>query len=259
VTRDVARNTARILATVDRAADSRAELLLTPEGSLSGYTPDFDPNAVADALHTVTERAVARRIGLALGTCFREPNGKCFNQIRFYRPDGTFLGFHSKILRCGSVEGTGTGTGEVTRYAATELRAFDWRPGIRIGGLICNDMWANPECTPMPDPHLSQRLAALGANVILHAVNGGRNGGPWSEEVAWRFHEANLRMRARAGRLWIVTADSATPENLPCSAPSGVIAPTGDFVLRTDRRGEQLFVFDLPVGAEDGDDAGKRS
>ena len=110
-----------------------------------------------------------------------------------------------------------------------------------MGGLICNDLWANPQCTPMPDPHLSQQLAQMGAQIVYHAVNGGRDGSEWSE-VAWRYHEANLRMRARAGRLWVVTVDNCHPAHLPCSAPSGVIDPNGSWACQTAPQGEQFFV-----------------
>jgi len=236
---NVGDNARKICAAADWAASNDAEMLLTPEGSLSGYTPEFDATQVEEALGRVTEHARARGVGLALGTCFREEDGDCYNQIRFYRPDGEYLGFHSKTLTCGTVDGQSKG--EVEHYSVSGLRVFSWRKGVCIGGLICNDMWANPGCTPMPDPHLSQQLSAMGADILLHAVNGGRNGGSWSELV-WQYHESNLRMRARAGSVWIVTVDNANPEDLKCSAPSGVIDPLGNFVSRAEPKGEQLFV-----------------
>jgi hypothetical protein len=98
----------------------------------------------------------------------------------------------------------------------------------------------------MPDPHLSQLLAQMGARVIFHAVNGGRDGSQWSE-VAWQFHDANLRMRAQAGKLWIVTVDNCTPTDLPCSAPGGIIDPQGQWVCRTETRGRQFFVYDIEL------------
>jgi predicted amidohydrolase len=237
---NVEENAQKICAAVDWAADNAAEVLLTPEGSLSGYTHEFDAVQVEEALRGVTEHARARSVGLALGTCFREENGNCYNQLRFYRPDGEYLGYHSKTLPCGTMDDESRG--EIEHYSVSALRVFPWRKGICLGGLICNDMWANPECTPMPDPHLSQQLSAMGADIILHAVNGGRSGSSWCE-LSWQYHEANLRMRARAGNLWIVTADNASPETLPCSAPSGVIDPSGEFAHRTAPKGEQLFVY----------------
>lgn len=228
---------------IDAAADQGAQILLTPEGSLSGYTHHFDQNAVADGLTEVTAAASHRGIGLALGTCFHETPTACYNQIRFYLPDGTYLGFHSKILRCGSWGDPPAG--ELNHYATTDLRTFEFGE-VSVGGLICNDLWANPCCTPEPDPHLTQALSRLGAKVVFHAVNGGRDGGDWSA-VNWAFHESNLRMRAVAGGLWIVTADSSHPIELPCSAPSGVINPQGDWVSRVDDRGEQLFVHTIEL------------
>jgi len=97
----------------------------------------------------------------------------------------------------------------------------------------------------MPDPHLTQQLARMGARVVFHAVNGGRDGGEWSREVYWHFHETNLRIRAAAGRLWIVTVDNCSPTTMPCSAPSGVVDPQGQWVCRTEAQGEQFFVHTI--------------
>lgn len=254
VTPHVGQNTAAITRAIRLAHAAHADILLTPEGSLSGYTPEFDPPAVEAGLAEVTGLARELQVGLALGTCFKEPDGLIYNQLRFYDAHGDYLGFHSKILRCGTM--SKPTEGEINHYAATPLRSFALG-GIRIGGLICNDLWANPQCTPMPDPHLTQQLADLGARVIFHAVNGGRpknglsegrDGGEWSRTVYWPFHESNLRMRAAAGvgknyrGLWIVTVDSCYPTTMPCAAPGGVIDPRGEWVCRTEPQGEQFFV-----------------
>jgi predicted amidohydrolase len=241
VTMDVQSNILAIGRAIQFAAKERADMLLTPEGSLSGYTPHFVVQEVEDALRTVTAQAREAGIGLALGTCLVESDGVCYNQIRFYAADGAYLGFHSKRLTCGTLDDPPQG--EINEYGVVPLRTFEVN-GIRIGGLICNDLWANPECTPAPDPHLSQQLAHMGARMILHAVNGGRNGSEWSR-LAWQYHESNLRMRARAGRVWVVTADSCTPTDLPCSAPSGVIAPDGSWVCQAEPQGEQFFAYTI--------------
>lgn len=244
VSDDVRSNVAAILRALDFARDEGADILLTPEGSLSGYTHGFDVGAVEDALGVVTERAREGHVGLALGTCFVEPDdGKCYNQVRFYAPDGEYLGFHSKTLTCGSL--TEPPEGEINHYAVSPLRTFEFK-GVLVAGLICNDMWANPECTPMPDPHLSRQLAAMGARIIFHAVNGGRNGSEWSD-VAWHYHESNLRMRARAGHLWIVTVDNCHPTSLRCSSPSGVVGPDGNWVCQAESRGLQYVVHTIDL------------
>jgi predicted amidohydrolase len=242
VTHGVAANVAALERAIAFAVTEMADVLLTPEGSLSGYSPAFDPEEVTDALERVTARARRAGLALALGTCFREPeDDRCYNQIRFYDRDGAYLGFHSKTLTCGSL--TEPPQGEINDYAVRPLRLFPLKD-VSIGGLICNDLWANPGCTPGPDPHLTQQLACLGARVVFHAVNGGRDGSDWSQ-VAWQYHESNLRMRAQAGRLWIVTVDSAYPPDLPCSAPSGVVDPSGNWAVKTPPLGEQFFAYTI--------------
>jgi len=248
VSTDIRRNEETICAAIERAAQAQAEILLTPEGSLSGYRHDFDVKEATDALQRVTAFARRHAVGLALGTCFVEADGKCYNQLRFYQPSGEYLGFHSKTLTCGSL--STPPRGEIEHYAVARLRVFSWRPGLTIGGLICNDMWANPECTPQPDSHLSQQLSAMGARIIFHAVNGGRDGSEWSKLV-WRYHESNLRMRAKAGKVWIVTVDNAHPPDLPSSAPSGVITNEGAWACPVEPKGPQFFTCTIEL-AENG-------
>jgi len=245
VTRSISDNVAAIQRAMDVAIEENADILLTPEGSLSGYTPDFDQSEVEQQLTKILDRAKGAGLALALGTCFTEPNdGKCYNEIRFYNAEGEFVGFHTKTLLCGSM--TDPPRGEINHYGTRPLRTFEIK-GITVGGLICNDMWANPLCTPMPDPHLSQQLSKAGARVIFQAVNGGRNGGDWSEEVYWPFHETNLRARARAGGVWIVTADNCYPTDIPCSCPSGVLQPNGHWAAQAPRQGEHVVLHTIQL------------
>ena len=186
VTKDIDENLRTVLRAIEGAAREKADILLTPEGSLSGYSHTFDRPAAAEAVEKV--RAAAREAGLALalGTCFAEPeNGRPFNEIRFYEKDGSFLGFHGKTLRCGSMGDPPRG--EIEHYAAAPLRTFAVGD-VTVGGLICNDLWANPLCTPMPDPHLTQELANRGARIIFHAVNGGRS----RASSAWFVHSVRI-------------------------------------------------------------------
>ena len=195
VTDRVAENVAALERALEFARREDAAILLTPEGSLSGYTPRFDQTEVEQALAHITGLARAAGVGLALGTCFVEAEDeKRYNQLRFYDREGAYLGFHAKVLRCGTLEEQPQG--EINEYAPAPLRTFHFHD-LMLGGLICNDLWANPGCTPQPDPHLTQDLARMGAQVIFHAVNGGRNGSEWSR-VNWAYHESNLRMRAHA-------------------------------------------------------------
>jgi len=241
VSNDLNANVAVIKKAIDFAQQEKADILLTPEGSLSGYTPDFNRIEVKKALKEIVDYASSAKVGLALGTCFYEEDNKCYNQIRFYDKEGSFLGFHSKILRCGNHDDPEEG--EINYYASTPLRTFEFE-GMIIGGLICNDMWANPACTTLPDTHLSQQLSKKGAMIIFHAVNGGRDDSEWSL-VNWNFHESNLRMRAASGNIWVVTADNSYPGHLKSSCPSGVLNPEGNWVCTTKAKGIQYFSYTI--------------
>lgn len=235
VTPCVSDNLTAIKTAVRRAAEEGADILLSPEGSLSGYYSRFDRMEVREALCEVTAEARAARVGLALGTCFVEDDGFCYNQIRFYNREGDFLGFHSKTLTCGSLEEPPKG--EINEYRVAPLRTYDFN-GITIGGLICNDMWANPGCTPHPDPHLATMLSRMGAKVIFHAVNGGRDESEFSQVICRNYHESNLAMRASAAGVYIVVADNAYPDHIPNSCSGGVMAPTGFWAVKMKNIGE---------------------
>ena len=46
------------------------------------------------ALKEILTLAKELKVGLLLGTCFKNDRGQCFNQVRIYSPDGEFLGVH---------------------------------------------------------------------------------------------------------------------------------------------------------------------
>ncbi|MFM7321377.1 MAG: carbon-nitrogen hydrolase family protein, partial [Armatimonadota bacterium] len=236
-------NEATIARAIDVASEAGADILLTPEGSLSGYTHRFDQRATSEALVRITERARSRGLALALGTCWIESDGRCHNTLRFHDKEGTYLGCHDKTLRCGSM--TEPTRGEIEHYSFRPLRTCEV-DGIPVGGLICDDLWANPACTPMPDPHLTWELANRGVRVIFHAVNGGR-GDDLLDPVHAAFHESNLRLRARAHGLWIVTVDNAHPVDRPPSSPGGVVAPDGSWAARCPAIGEHVFVHTIEL------------
>lgn len=245
VVRDVRKNVESISRAIEYAAREKAEVLVTPEGSLSGYFTDFDAEATAKAIDEVVRKAREAKVALVLGTCFQDSDGRRYDAQRFYDRDGTYLGFHAKILLCRRVSDPKS-KGEIDFFQTRPLGTLALG-GLTVGGLICNDMWANPEFTPMDDPHLAQQLSKKGARVIFHSVNAGLAEG---DDLALNraYHESNLRIRARGGRVWIVTVDAADPAGKRASnAPSGVIGPDGKWVVKTEPKGEQFFTETIEV------------
>lgn len=232
---DVSENESRILAGIERAAGDGADFLLTPEGALSGYYADFDRVQVAEALERVTTRAREFAVGLALGTCWKEivaGREYCWNQVRVYSPEGEYLGFHAKILRCSPLDLPGTG--EMTSYVEGVLRTFEWK-GVRFGCLICNDMWATPGCTVVPNPFLPWKLKQMGAQFILHAINSG------TVQFYKPYHESNVELWARSLGIPIVGVNAAGPNGEPSNVRSGLVRPDGARPVRAPYVGEQYF------------------
>jgi predicted amidohydrolase len=246
VGRDIGQNLAAISRAIDYAIAEKADVLVTPEGSLSGYTHEFDAAAVGRALAEVKRKASTGHLALALGTCFEEPGDhQRYDEVRLYDSGGVYLGFHAKILLCRRVADPAS-KGEIDFFKTQPLGVFHLN-GLTVGALVCNDMWANPEWTPQDDPHLLQQLSRLGARVVFLAVNSSQAEG---EELALnrQFHEANLRLRARSARVWIVSADAADPRGeLASQAPSGIVDPTGHWVLMAKPKGEQMFAYTIDL------------
>jgi len=240
VTKDVAANEARIVRAIEQAAGDEADFLLTPEGSLSGYWAGFDRAEVAEATDRLVAHARAAGVGLALGTCYKElkrDQERCYNQVRIYTPAGELLGWHAKILRCTSLDHPGTG--EMTDYVEGELRTFQ-HGGVTFGALICNDLWATPGYTTMPNPYLPWQLRRMGAQLILHAVNSGR-------DLRNRpFHESSVALWCQALGMHVVEVNASRGDD-PVNARSGVVGPDGEWVVMAAETGEAQFTCDIAV------------
>ena len=239
VTEDVARNEAAILRGIELAAEMDAQFLLTPEGSLSGYHAEFDKKEVARSTERVAERARRAGLGLLLGTCYKEGQGStecCYHQVRVYAPDGKFLGYYAKVLRCSSL--SDPGTGEMADYLEGVPQVFRWN-GICIGVLICNDMWATPGCTTMSNPYLPWRLWQMGAKVIFHAINSGHH------HRNRTFHESSVRLWAHALQIPILEVNALTNLDEPINARSGLVSPSGGYSPNVPDVGEQFFTSEI--------------
>ncbi|MFC2030254.1 carbon-nitrogen hydrolase family protein [Chloroflexota bacterium] len=245
VTHDVARNESRIVRGIEQASEQGSQFLVTPEGALSGYYAAFDREEVASATDRLAARAREVGIGLLLGTCYKEAEESgehCYNQVRVYTPSGDYLGYHAKILRCSSL--SHPGTGEMTDYVQGTLRTFDW-DGMRFGVLICNDLWATPGHTIMPNPYLPWKLWQMGAQVIFHAVNSGHH---WRNRA---FHEASVELWSHALQVPILGVDALSNPEEPISAPSGLVSPDGTRTPLVPDLGEQFFTCEIALPRRD--------
>lgn len=201
----------------------------------------------------MVQRARAAGVALVLGTRFEAEDGRRYNAQRFYNRGGEYLGFHAKILLCRRMSDP-EARSEIDCFQTRPLRTFNLA-GTTVGGLICNDLWANPEWTPMDDLHLAHRLADLGARMIFVSANTGRSKSGEARTLSRAFHESNIRMRARAAKRWVVVvhagdssgaaADAAGSEPRILHAPSGVVAPDGSWAVSVVQSDERFFVHTI--------------
>jgi predicted amidohydrolase len=235
VSNDINSNKQKILAGMKHAASEGADFLVTPEGSLSGYTSNFDQEQLQNALSEIESAAKELNIGLMLGTCFKEVAGGteyCYNQVRVYTPGGQFMGAYSKILRCSSLDFPGTG--EMLDYVEGELKTFDWK-GNTFGILICNDLWATPGYTTISNPYLAWKLKQLGAQFIVHCINSGTN------QKYRPFHESSAELWAFSLNIPIMEINASFGEQ-PVNARSGFIDAKGERIIIVPDTGEQIFI-----------------
>ena len=243
VSTSIEKNKETIIKNIKSAASEGAEILVTPEGSLSGYHTDFKQNELQEALQEVIKAAKDAKIGLFLGTCYYEKaKGKeiCYNQVRVYNPDGEYLGNHSKILLCSPTDFPGTG--EMHNYGQGKINVIDWE-GIKIGMLICNDLWATPGYTTIANPYLPLKLKQLGANVIFHSINSG------SGQRYKNFHESSVELWSYTLGIPILEVNAAAGSEA-VNARSGLVNHQGERTLIAPDIGEQLFLCEIEIKKE---------
>jgi len=237
VTNDILHNKNRILSGMKEAAEGKAIYLVTPEGSLSGYRSKFDQQELLKALQEILSHAKELKLGLLLGTCFKDEQESCYNQVRVYTPEGVFLGAHSKTLVCSPIDSPGTG--EMLEYKPGVLRTFEWH-NIQFGILVCNDLWATPGYTTIPNPYLPLKLKQMGAEMIFHSINSGTN------QLYRRFHESSAELWALNLHVPIMEVNAAQGSER-INAQSGLIESDGARSVVVPDTGEHLYFCDIKL------------
>jgi len=235
VTNSISENKGKILSGIREAVAGKATFLVTPEGSLSGYRSKFDQQELLTAMKDVLALAKELKIGLLLGTCFKNDQGSCYNQVRIYSPLGEFLGAHSKILVCSPIDEPGTG--EMLEYEQGVLQTFLWN-NIRFGALVCNDVWATPGYTTIPNPYLPLKLKEMGAEVIFHSINSGTN------QRYRKFHESSAELWALNLQIPVMEVNAAQGSE-KINAQSGLIDSNGIRAVLVPDSGEHLYFCEI--------------
>ena len=227
---DMELNACGILEALDLAAAEEADFLVTPEMALTGYHGRFDKRARDELMDRIAAGCLAGGVTAVVGAGDKR-RGRCYNEQVVIGGNGRILGRHAKYVP--------TSGDRKWSVAGRRLRIFADR-GLSFGCLICNDLWVTPGCGSPSDPRLTRRLARRGARAIFHSVNSG------ADARYVPYHESNLSLRAREGKLFIATANAAKAgRSVNCA--TGIVNPEGDWVVRCRRRGRQFAVADITV------------
>lgn len=223
-----------VVGMIARAARRGARFLVTPEMILTGYHGRFD-QAERDRLVDGLIRPACARHGVALilgAGSYRDADGRPVRkpriQVTVIDRRGRVVGFHDKVLP------TGGDLSWCSRGKPSHLRVFR-TGGLTFGATICNDYWATPIYTTVPDLNVPVLLAGKGARVIFHAINSG--GG----RAYLDFHTKRIEERAIRAGVWVVSAN-AVKGRVASNVPSGIVNPQGRWRARAPLAGEHLVV-----------------
>jgi predicted amidohydrolase len=240
---NMAENLERIATLARDARRSDADLLVTPELGLTGYTlgPAFAEHTLRLDRTSRTLRdiqSLSYEIGVAVGFAEETADARLYNSVGlWYR--GELLGLHRKIYPPnygGFDEGKWFGRGE-------EMAAFD-TPWGRMAMLICADAW---------HPALPYLAAHDGADVLLYMAASAEHSVRPEIDTLAEWHALNrshaLTMSAyvafanHCGREAGVrfTGGSQIVDPLGCTIdqvarePGGCVAPVSPAVVRSQR------------------------
>ena len=229
-----------ILLTMRRAAKKGARHLVVPEMILTGYHDKWDQDERDRAVNGLI-RPACRDLGITLhlgagnrrnrsGKLMKKP----FIQVCIIGPDGKIIGVHNKTLP------TDGDLQWCLRGRPRDLRTHTLA-GLTFGNTICNDFWANPNCTTLKDINIPLILGRKGAKVIFHSIASGH------DLKFLDFHTTRMEDRAVRSGAWVVTANHVADSKKPVNAPSGIVAPDGRWRFKAPLKGRCLYVQEISV------------
>ena len=214
---DPARNLARIENAARSAAASGAELMVSPEMSLTGYAIGADIARLAeprDGAMVGALRQMAAAFGLALLAGFPERDGEhVYNSVVLAKPDGTSI-FYRKCHLYGPDEKAHFSPG-------AELPPLFEIGGFKAGLLICYDI---------EFPEMVRGLALAGAELVLVAT------ALAATPCCRRIAETIVPARALENHVFIAYADlCGTERGLAYQGDSSIVGPDGEVLARAGR------------------------
>lgn len=225
---DLAGNAKKIINQANLAKERGATLLVTPELSLCGYSPEdllLRPDfllACEDALLTLAKQLP--EITVVVGHP-HQLGEQCFNAASVLEGGQIIATYHKQVL-------PNYGVFDEKRYfsAGSEALVFNHR-GVKLGILICADVWE-------PKPALLAKMA--GAELLI-----AMNGSPYHmKKQSARFEV--LKQRATENNLPVVYVNMVGGQDeLVFDGASFVLNAQGDLMCELPAFESQLSVIDF--------------
>ena len=228
---DVETNLAKVLETMDQAAESGVELVCFPETHLSGYRvglldadASLSSQVLENALCKVSKKCKELEMGVIVGTETENGKDKPFNSAVVIDEKGKEIARHHKSrLTPKDAEGYSSGTGPTSFYFKD----------ICMGLVICFEGFRFPENV--------RCLAKAGAKVVFHPqFNHAWPGMGWKQPI----QEALLMARAGENTIYFVSANMCHINN---NCRSFIIGPDGLVMQVSNLSQEMLLVDDLDM------------
>jgi NAD+ synthase (glutamine-hydrolysing) len=228
---DIEGNTEKILAWVDRARDSDADIVTFPELALTGYPPEdllLKPQFI-DANLAAIDKVVTKTRDITAVIGFVDREGDIFNAAAIAQNGKLVTKYHKIYL-------PNYGVFDEFRYFQPGSRCPVLQMDrVTIGVSICEDIW-------YPDGPVFQQALAGGAEVIINISSSPYHAG----KRRWR--ERMLATRASDNTVIVAYNNLVgAQDELVFDGDSLVFDENGELVARGKQFEEDLIVVDLDV------------
>ena len=226
VTFDIQKNLDEMLKILKKTKQN--DLVVFPEGSLSGYDTDLsfldniDNSQVVNAIDLLKDEAVNRKIHLWVGTCLFE-EGKWYNTAFGFSPLGNVYRYNKVNLA--------THERDIFTYGS-ELEPFALKfenEIINVGVQLCRDL---------KYPEQWKWLALRDTHIFLHLINAK---GDSKEQPIWK---SQLISRATENQRFIISVNTAAQKQ---KCPTVVINPKGKILHEVISEKTNAFHVDIDL------------
>ncbi len=210
---DIQQNVRQILALLEQTHPD--ELLVLPEGAISGYQDDLsflahlDPMQLTEAYQRIADAVVACQVHLVVGSCVWEEQ-QWWNAALYFAPDGQRLIYRKVNLA--TRERSCMSAGSALPVFPMNFKQGQIKAGIQL-------------CREIRFPEQWRALAMRGADVFLYLTNAAN---PREQPGVWKSH---LISRAAENQRFLVSANIAHAQQ---HCPTVLIAPKGAVLVEAE-------------------------